>query len=136
MKKLPTSGNSLLIRTDFSDDAAWVALCEGVQAPSEEGFEARLECISDPAYEGLTIEQLVKLASEDSGHLFAFLADRTALLGPERAVLVVDLNDEPGRTFRVIPRAMWSVENNLSLSNLDYDDFAGNLDADGIFRGF
>jgi hypothetical protein len=31
---------------------------------------------------------------------------------------------------------MWSVENNLSLSNLDYDDFANSVDAFGVFRGF
>jgi hypothetical protein len=133
---LPKSDNSLLLRTDFSDDAAWIALCEAVRAPSEDGFEARLDCIDDPAYRGLTIDQLMELAPKGSGRLFVFLADSIALSDPERPILVVDLDDQPGRAFRVIPRVMWSVENNLSLSNLDYDDFASNLDADGIFRGF
>ena len=50
--------------------------------------------------------------------------------------VVVDLYDEPGRTFRVIPRELWGVENNLSLANMDYSDFADNVDADGVFRGF
>jgi hypothetical protein len=44
--------------------------------------------------------------------------------------------DEPGRTFRVIPREIWSVENNLSISNMDYHEFADNIDSDGVFRGF
>ncbi|MGF1568782.1 MAG: hypothetical protein ACFCVD_12050 [Nodosilinea sp.] len=44
--------------------------------------------------------------------------------------------DEPGRTFRVIPREMWGVENNLSISNMDYYEFADSTDADGVFRGF
>jgi hypothetical protein len=136
VKKLPKSDNSLLLRTDFSDDAAWTALCEAVQAPSDEGFEAHVECISDPAFRGLTIEQLLDLTPKGSGHLFVFLADRRALSDSERPVLVVDLDDEPGRTFRVVPGSMWSVENNLSLSNLDYDDFADSVDADGVFRGF
>ena len=136
MKPLPRSDNSLLLRTDFSDDAAWSALCKAAQAPNEDGFEAHLDCISDPAYRELTIDQLVDLAPKGSEHLFVFLADPIALSDPEHPILVVDLNDQPGRTFRVIPRAMWNVENNLSLSNLDYDDFASNLDADGIFRGF
>ena len=138
MNVLPKSDNSLLLRTDFSDDAAWAALCEAVQVPSEEGFLAHLDCISDPAYDGLTVEQLVKLAPKggDHNYVFAFMADRTALTEPERPVLVVDLYDEPGRTFRVIPREMWGVENNLSIANMDYSEFAENADSDGVFRGF
>lgn len=49
---------------------------------------------------------------------------------------MVDLDDEPGRTFRVIPRELWSVENNLSIANMDYRDFADSVGADGVFRGF
>ena len=133
---LPTSDNSLLLRTDFSDDAAWAALCEAVQVPSEEGFQANLDCISDPAYDGLTVEQLVKLVPKGGDRAFAFVADRIALTEPEQPVLVVDLYDEPGRTFRVIPREMWGVENNLSIANMDYSEFADSADADGVFRGF
>lgn len=136
MKKLPKSANSLLLRTDFSDDAAWTALCEAVQVPSEDGFQARVDCISDLAYDGLTVEQLVALAAKGGDHTFAFIVDRVTLTNPERAVLVVDLYHEPGRTFRVIPRQMWSVENNLSIANMDYDEFADSADPDGVFRGF
>ena len=63
-------------------------------------------------------------------------ARHIALSHPEHPILVVDLNDEPGRAFRVVPREMWSVENNLSLANLDYRDFADDVGPDGIFRGF
>ena len=136
MKKLPKSDNSLLLRTHFSDDAAWAALCEAVREPSEEGFQARVECISDPAYDGLKIEQLVALAPKGGDRTFAFLADRVTLTNPERPVLVVDLYDQPGRTFRVIPREMWGVENNLSIANMDYTEFADGVDPDGVFRGF
>jgi len=133
--KLPESDKSLLLRTDFSDDAAWTSLCEAAQAPSEDGFQARLDCINDPTFGGLTVQQLVGLASRVV-HGLVFLADRIALADPEHPILFVDLRDEPCRTFRVIPGAMWSVENNLSLANLDYEDFADSLDSDGVFRGF
>src|SRR5437588_9978593 len=101
VKTLPKSDNSLLLRTDFSDDSAWAALCEAVQVPSEEGFQAHLDFISDPVYDGLTVDQLAKLAPKGGDHnpAFAFIADRIALTDPERPVLVVDLYDEPGRTF-------------------------------------
>jgi uncharacterized protein DUF6924 len=47
----------------------------------------------------------------------------------------VDLTDEPGKTFRVIPAEMWSVENNFSLANLDFADFVEAVDNEGIYRG-
>jgi uncharacterized protein DUF6924 len=31
---------------------------------------------------------------------------------------------------------MWGVENNLSLANMDFEEFADSVDADGVFRGF
>lgn len=139
MKPLPTIENSWLLRTDYSDDAEWVSLREAVQHPNEDGFKADVECVSDPAYDGLTVEQLIVLAprGEQRGqHTFAFMADRTTLASPERPILVVDLYARPGRTFRVIAREMWGVDNNLSLANMDYDEFADSADADGVFRGF
>ena len=133
---LPASDNSLLLRTDFSDDAAWISLCSAVRVPSEHGFLANLDCISDSAFKGLTVEQLVTLAQKDGDRAFAFVADTVALTNPEQPVLVVDFYDEPGRTFRVVPSEMWGVENNLSIANMDYVDFADSADPDGVFRGF
>ncbi|MFB7125410.1 MULTISPECIES: DUF6924 domain-containing protein [unclassified Kitasatospora] len=48
----------------------------------------------------------------------------------------MDLRERPGRCIRVVAARLWSIENNLSISNMDFDDFAGNVDADGVFRGF
>jgi hypothetical protein len=59
-----------------------------------------------------------------------------SLTHPEHPILVVDLFDEPGRTFRVVPSEMWSVENNLSIANMGFEDFVGAVDRDGVFRGF
>jgi hypothetical protein len=136
MLKWPDTNNPVLLRTDFSDDAAWAALCKASQAASDEDFQANIDCVSNRSFEGLAIEQVVALAQNGSSNLLAFLADRLALTDPERPILVVDLAHEPGRTFRVIPREMWSVENNLSLANMEFSEFADNVDADGVFRGF
>ncbi len=76
------------------------------------------------------------MAQKDSSHSFAFIADRLTIADPERPVLVVDLSHEPGRTFRVIPSQMWAIENNLSHANMEYSEFADNVDPDGVFRGF
>jgi hypothetical protein len=31
---------------------------------------------------------------------------------------------------------MWGVENNLSLANMDFSEFANHTDPDGVFLGF
>ncbi len=137
MKSIPTpedSLSSLVLRTDFSDDAAWESICAAIRQPAGE-FQAFVECLSDPAYEGLTVEQLIALVPEDS-RSFMFVVDRTSLTHADHPVLVVDLLGEPGRTFRVIPSEMWGVESNLSIANMDFHEFADNVDKDGIFRGF
>ena len=136
MKKLPETENALLLRTDFGDDVEWTALCEAVRRPSTEGFRANLDCVSDPSCDGLTVDALVTLAAGAHDCFFVFVADHTTFSNPEHPILVVDVREHPGRTFRVIPREMWSVENNLSLANMDYEEFAENVDPDGVFRGF
>ena len=135
MEKLPESDNSLLLRTDFADDDAWDAVCEVTQAEGWMGFRAYLTCVSDPSCDGLTVDQIVAMASRGGDHTYLFVADRRSMADPEHPVLVVDLWEEPGRTFRVIPYKMCSVENNLSIANCEFADFADDVDADGVFRG-
>ena len=125
--------NSLTIRTDFSDDSAWESIRDAINDPDNE-FEAYLDYISDKAFDGLTLEQLPSVLEEDSDVAFVFIIDRTALTDPEHPILVVDLLDEPGRTFRVIPKAVWAVENNLSIGNMGFEEFADAVGEDGIFR--
>ena len=136
MKELPATQGSLVLRTDFSDSLAWEQISVAIQQPqTEHGFQARVECISDPAFTGLTPENVVSL-STGPYRAFVFLVDSETISNPEHPVLVVDLNREPGRRFRVIPSEMWGVENNLSLANMDFEEFAAAADEDGVFRGF
>jgi len=137
MKKLPKTNFSLLLRTDFSDDSAWKNLCEAIEIPSEEGFLANLDYINEPSYDGLTVDQCLALVAESGEYItFIFLADSVTLTHPEQPILVIDLYDKIGETFRVIPREIWGVQNNLSIANKDFYSFVENVDLDGIFRGF
>jgi len=135
VKPLPQTENSLVLRTDFSESAAWSDICAEIQQPVGE-FMAYVECVSDPEYEGLQPEQLVSASALGPYRGYVFVVDRTTLTHPEHPILVVDLHNEPGRTFRVIPAEMWAIENNLSLANMDFDEFADAVDEDGVFRGF
>jgi hypothetical protein len=132
LRKIPNTENSLVLRTDFADEVAWKALGAAIQRPVGD-FQARVSLLSDRVYEGATVEQIIASTAD---HAFVFIADRSALKDPAHPVLVVDLEDEPGRSFRVIPSEAWSVENNLSLANMGFDEFADAVDEDGVFRGF
>lgn len=135
--KLPEDDYSLVIRTAFSDDASWEHVCKLIQEPqTEDGFQACVECISDKACSGVTPGEVATFLPAGSQRAFVFLVDTVAIAHHEHAVLVVDLLENPGRSFRVVPSEAWSVENNLRLANMDFAEFAESVDTDGVFRGF
>lgn len=135
MKALPKTANALVLRTDFSDDVVWNAVCSEIQAVVGE-FRAYVDCVSDARYAGLSIGTIVELALKERDRTFLFMVDEMTTTHPEHLILVVDLHEEPGRSFRVIPRELWGIENNLSIANMDFAEFADSVDPDGIFRGF
>ncbi|OJW04205.1 MAG: hypothetical protein BGO49_21685 [Planctomycetales bacterium 71-10] len=139
MDKLPESDDAPVVRTDFSDPGAWEAICKAIRTPFRlGGYEvlANVDFVDDPSFEGLTPETLPSAIGTGFQRRLVFLVDRTTLTHQEHPILVVDLFEKRRRPFRVIPSEMASVENNLSLANLDYRDFVRNLGPDGIFRGF
>lgn len=133
--RIPETEDPLVLRTDFSDDAAWKSLCEALQDPDDE-FTPSLAFVSDPAFDGLTAAEMPAVFSDNSSHVFAFIVDRTALTHSAHPILAIDLHNQTARTFRVTAVAFREVANNLSIANMDFDDFARAVDKDGIFHGF
>jgi hypothetical protein len=137
LPKLPEDDYSLVIRTDFSDDRAWEQVCQLIQEPqTEDGFQASVECISEKSCSDVTPEKVASILPTTSPRAFVFLVDNSAINHPEHPVLVVDLAQNQGRSFRVIPSEAWAVENNLRLANMDFAEFAESVGRDGVFRGF
>ncbi len=135
MKQIPKTQNTLVLRTDFSDESAWQLVCSELRTPVG-GFQANVEFFSDPSFDGVGVDQLLLLLPEPVEHSFMFVVDHVTISNPDHPILVVDLFEEPGRTFRVIPSEAWGVENNLSIANMDFEEFADSVDPDGVFRGF
>jgi hypothetical protein len=139
MKQLPMTTASPVLRTDFSNQAAWKAICREIREPSDEGFEANVEFIDDPAFDKLSKEQLLTSLPKDY-HTFIVIVDQKAVSDDEHPLLVVNLYDglgsEVGEEFRAIPSAIQAIENNLSIANMDFADFAGAVDSGGVFRGY
>lgn len=135
MLTLPDTPCALVLRTDFSDEGAWDAVRAASIAPSVDGFAASLSFVSDSAFADLSPGQVAALPMV-TYRSFLFLFDTVTVTDPETPLVAVDLLHEPGRWFRVVPAEMWSIENNLSIANMDVSEFADAADPDGVFRGF
>jgi hypothetical protein len=145
-----------VIRTDFSDDAKWAAVQELIAAPQTymgQEFYAYVQFVNDAKYSGVECNDLVHSLPDDYPGFLCFVADETTLNNDEHPILVVDFapnSVEPEayqrtpkqtpvtdiKTFRAIPSTIQSIENNLSIANMDVEDFANSVDDDGVFRGF
>jgi len=139
MKQLRKTANPLVIRTDFENQQAWEAICELLRAPVHEDsdtFYAYVEFLDDSDYRNLSKEELLAIVPRDYDHSFLFVVDRAAIGNPDLGILAVDLHECRGRSFRAIPSQIQSIENNLSIANMDFEEFAQAVDKDGIFRGF
>jgi hypothetical protein len=136
---LPSTENSSVLRTFFEDDAAWITVCDLIKRPVTvhgQEFFAYVEFIDNPLFRDCATNELLRMVPPEYGHTFLLIVDEAATKGPEFPILVMDLWDEPGRTFRVIPSGVQAVENNLSIANMDFRDVADRIDEDGTFRGF
>jgi hypothetical protein len=139
VEPLPDSPSPLLVRTDFSDAGVWRELCDAVSAPvPDHGYQffADMAFLDDPAHDGEDPDRLLAMTTRYT-HRFLVIADAATMTGPERPLLVLGLREpDRGRTFRALPSTIQSIENNLTLANMDFREFADAAGPDGVFRGF
>ena len=145
-------GGTPVVRTDFTDDESWELVVYELTKPDDDGAEAHVTPVEDRSLRGVTGD-LLGSAFDGQGMSYGYvvLADARsmaeAVAGEELTVDYVDVSvaDEedaelfesfPGRTFRCAALQFASVEVNLSLANMDFAEFADNVGADGVFRGF
>jgi hypothetical protein len=137
MEQLRETENPLVLRTDFSNQAAWDAICAKIQKPvGLMRFRAAVEFVDDVQYAAITKDQLLEIVPKEYEHAVIILVDEKAVNHPDYPLLVIDLYDQPGREFRAIPSQIQAIENNLSLANMDFEEFAESTDGSGVFRGF
>jgi hypothetical protein len=98
-------------------------------------FFAYVEFIDNADFRDLTVEELIECVPDHYSHTFLFVVDKTATRAPEFHILVADLDDERGRTFRAIPSQIQTIQNNLSICNTGFSEFADDVEEDGVFRG-
>ena len=132
--KIQPSENALLIRTDFSDESAWQKLLSEVRDPADP-FIFNMEIVDNGANSSATVDQLMEAIPETYPYSFMVVADSMAISQPEHPLLVVDLFEERGRQFRAVAAQVALIDNNLSISNMDFQEFAELVDDAGVFHG-
>lgn len=125
----------MLIRTEFSDSKTWQAIVDATTRENSDGFVANLTVVSDPAWASASVQDVLTAHAGDKERAVAFVFDAAALSDEKHSLLCINLASKKARTMRVLPSAVWSVENNLSLGNMEWRDFASAL-VEGVFVGF
>lgn len=137
MKLIPDTTDPAVLRTDFGDDASWSRLCGLISSPiGAEGFRAYMTFLSDPEFVDVTPESLPERLPKPYQHSFIVIADHRTFAEADAPLLVVDLLDKPGRSIRALPTRIGAIENNLSIGNMGFAEFAEAAGGDGLFRGF
>ena len=138
MKQIPNTEHALVLRTDFSNQATWDSICAAIRRPNDVyNFIAYVHFLDDEGYSGITKERLLALIPNDYNQTYIIVVDQTTISHPEHPLLIVDLFEEnTGNEFRAIPSQIQWIENNLSIGNMDSEEFAEAVGEDGIFRGF
>ncbi len=137
MKQIPEPENAPVLRTDFSDQIAWEKIrAEILQPVGIFRFRANVEFIDDIDFADIRKDQLLEILPTDYNHSFIIVVDQIAISDPEHPLLLIDLFDRSVHEFRALPAQIQGIENNLSIANMDFEEFAEAVDEDGVFRGF
>ncbi|WP_411097006.1 DUF6924 domain-containing protein [Streptomyces sp. 020-2-3H-GM] len=144
-----------MIRTDFTDDAAWrevvAELARAVEG--ERGGESAVHLVEDRRWEGVSGDLALAAAARDEELSVVFLADDVTMRSPLRPLLALDLGADddqdldpvyyqelidspPPREVRVVPDAVHMVHGNMQLANVDFAEFVEDAaaDPDGVVR--
>lgn len=144
----------LVIRTDYTDDAAWRAVvAELARGAGGREWESPVHLVDDRRWDGVTSDEALVAAARDEELSVVFLADGVTMRSPLRPLLALDLGADddqdldpvfyqelidspPPREVRVVPDAVHLVHGNLQLANVDFPEFAEEAadDPDGVVR--
>ncbi|MFB7910807.1 hypothetical protein ACFC1T_30665 [Kitasatospora sp. NPDC056076] len=148
--------DALVIRTDYHDEAGWLAVVTELGLPwGDRRYESLVHFVDDPAWADATADEVAAEVRSGENPSVVFLADRTTMRSAPRTLLAVTavrredgedqeedgdyaLTTRYGRSFRTLPTGVHEIHANLSIANMGFEEFAraAQDDPDGIFRSF
>ncbi len=137
MITLPSTDDPIVLRTDFTNENEWKSISAEIITPDPEfEFLPYVVFVNDTSFQDYTEELLFSDSVSRYNHAFIFIVDSITITNPEHPILCVGLKHNKGLKFRTIPSVICGIENNLSISNIDFEEFSDAVDENGIFRGF
>jgi len=135
----------IVVRTDFSDDAAWRTVTTALKAPASDLLELDHIFVDDPLWAGARADE-VRAAAPALNEGVVYLADATTMRAPHPLLAVCTATgaetrwsflNEHRTEFRVLPGGLVDVSANLSIANMAFAEFAAMAvaDPDGWYRG-
>ncbi|WP_190194138.1 DUF6924 domain-containing protein [Streptomyces minutiscleroticus] len=129
---LPAGEELPVIRTDFSDDAAWEDAVARVSAEYDDDgdtWSVDVTPIDDRRYAGLTSDQLALLVPESVHWPMFVVADARTMASSGRDMLMVTTDPEAlVDSARATPTAIVEIAINLWIANMDWEDYVGEAD--------
>ena len=139
-----TDFGAVVLRTDYSDEAAWRALRDVFHAGHDTDRPPLL--VENTAWADAAVDEVLAAGTGRRDLDVVFVADRTALADPEHKVLAVTVTGERSagarpatrRAFRIVPAWVTMLDDSLAIGALRFEDFAeaAAQDSEGAFRGF
>jgi hypothetical protein len=143
-----------VICTASVSPAHWQEVRSQIAEPqTDDQLLAWVQYVHDCRFFGKTIGDVIRMLPDDYPNSFCFIVDGQTFASDEHSIVVVSflpewddnrgefnwqsprqILDDQIKHFRAQPRAIQSIQNNLSLGNMDFEDFANHLDGDGIYR--
>ncbi|MFJ6496739.1 DUF6924 domain-containing protein [Streptomyces virginiae] len=134
---------ALIIRTDYADEQAWQAVTAALTQP---WGNRDIYVVDDPAWSGASVDEVLQAVSADEELSVFFLADHVTMRSPHHALLAVTAVPEEeyegivefGREFRTTPAGVHDIHANLSIANMDFEDYAAaaHEDPEKVFSSF
>ena len=144
MKTTPDADRAWVIRTDFSCDESWAEACREIMVTHRVinlDVTANVHLLDDRKFNDMASTAVVSSLPKSYDFDYCFIYDSTSNKNPDYPVLVLNLDrdtDSPNETFefRTYPEHIFSIDANLSICNMDFDDFMRDLPIDTVFNGF
>ena len=133
LRSLLLGGVTPIVRTEFASDEKWIGFLAKLDLDA--GSCAPLRVCDSKTMRGFQVTDLLQLdLSVASGRLI--VADDVESGSNSASVTFVELRSDDVRLFRCPISWIQSVEMNLSLGNLSFEDLRSQTGMDGVFQGF
>lgn len=130
-----------VFRTDFSDNKSWESICKRINAPDNKyGYKALVNFDDNIKNSDKTSDKIKAELRKDTTYRsdFFFVVDSITFAHDQNLIMCVQLTEDKAIVdrFRLKPKEMWVVENNLSTYNILFEEILLSVNENGVLMDF